>query len=149
MTNIHVLRRWKWSKTEIALTVLRKTLQNCCLQNLFQTICCDIKVLSFKMMNMYTDPNRERKDKIVSKVLNAIKWMNWYYKILSWFPCLLSISIVHACAVFNLFHLHPQELIDYFSSHPNVLPGGIGVIGISKGGELALHMSTVSEKVRF
>ena len=34
-------------------------------------------------MNMYTDPNRERKDKIQSKVLNAIKWMNWYYKILS------------------------------------------------------------------
>ena len=49
---------------------------------------------------------------------------------------------------FRIF-FYPQEAVDYLYSHPNVLPGGVGVIGISKGGEIALHMSTSSEKVKY
>jgi len=40
------------------------------------------------------------------------------------------------------------EAIDYLNSHENVLPGGIGIVGISFGAELALGLSSVCDKIR-
>ncbi|KAL4218032.1 hypothetical protein ACF0H5_022770 [Mactra antiquata] len=40
------------------------------------------------------------------------------------------------------------EAIDWLADHDKVFPGGIGVIGVSKGGDLALIMAAYSPKVR-
>ncbi|XP_066282939.1 acyl-coenzyme A thioesterase 1-like isoform X1 [Branchiostoma lanceolatum] len=39
------------------------------------------------------------------------------------------------------------EAVDWFSDHPLVQPGGVGVIGTSLGGALALIMGTLTDKV--
>ncbi|KAL4238877.1 hypothetical protein ACF0H5_003584 [Mactra antiquata] len=40
------------------------------------------------------------------------------------------------------------EATDWLSQHDTVLPGGIGVVGVSKGGDIALIMSAYSPKIR-
>ena len=47
-----------------------------------------------------------------------------------------------------MYSLYFQEAIDWLSNHRNVSSGGIGVVGYSKGADLAIYMSTISEKVR-
>ena len=41
-----------------------------------------------------------------------------------------------------------DEAVDYMTCHQNVTPGGVGVIGISKGAEIALHMAITREVVK-
>ncbi|XP_067686283.1 acyl-coenzyme A thioesterase 1-like isoform X1 [Haliotis asinina] len=40
------------------------------------------------------------------------------------------------------------DAVDWLASHPSVQPGGIGVVGTSKGGELAFVMGMFSDKVK-
>ena len=40
-----------------------------------------------------------------------------------------------------------QEAIDWMNSHPDVFHNGLGVVGVSKGGDIALLMATHSPKV--
>ena len=40
-----------------------------------------------------------------------------------------------------------QEALEFLEQHPRVQPGGLGMVGISKGGEIVLHISTISQKV--
>ena len=42
-----------------------------------------------------------------------------------------------------------QEAADFFFQHPSVQPGGVGVIGISKGAELALHLGAYHSHVGY
>ncbi|XP_005997371.1 acyl-coenzyme A thioesterase 1 [Latimeria chalumnae] len=47
------------------------------------------------------------------------------------------------------FHLeYFQEAVQYLQNHPKVKDGGVGVIGLSKGGDLALSMGTFLPGVR-
>lgn len=41
-----------------------------------------------------------------------------------------------------------MEAVDWLSAHPHVDGDNIGIIGVSKGGELALHMGYYSDKVK-
>lgn len=41
-----------------------------------------------------------------------------------------------------------EEAAEFLSNHPSVVPGGIGVLGFSAGGELALHMGHYIPKVK-
>lgn len=48
-------------------------------------------------------------------------------------------------------HLHivysPQEAVDWILSLENIIPDGVGVIGTSKGGDIALALAMFSTKV--
>ena len=41
-----------------------------------------------------------------------------------------------------------QEAIEWLYDHPKVLKTGVGILGVSKGAELALHMAAYNSKVR-
>lgn len=41
-----------------------------------------------------------------------------------------------------------EEAVDWLHSHPSVMKSGVGVIGVSKGGSLAMYMGTVCSKVK-
>lgn len=42
----------------------------------------------------------------------------------------------------------PQEAVNWFSGLPNVHPGGVGVVGVSMGGEIGLWMAVHCPQVR-
>lgn len=41
-----------------------------------------------------------------------------------------------------------EEAVDFLASHPKVIPGGVGAVGVSKGAELANLISIITHKVR-
>ncbi|CAH1791859.1 unnamed protein product [Owenia fusiformis] len=41
-----------------------------------------------------------------------------------------------------------EEAVDWLFNHPNVTPGGIGVLGVSKGASIALLMASIFSKIR-
>ena len=40
-----------------------------------------------------------------------------------------------------------QDAVDWLHAHPQVSKDGIGLVGVSKGAELAIHMAILSPKV--
>lgn len=51
-----------------------------------------------------------------------------------------------AASLFNWFVF--QNAVELLASHPKVSPGGVGVVGVSKGAELAHLVAIISHKVR-
>ena len=51
-------------------------------------------------------------------------------------------------ATLKPFTLIFQEAIDWLCSHRDVFSDGVGVVGVSKGADLALILATYSPKVR-